>query len=236
MTTTTAADHDHDPGNGEACRAITAILRSLANGDIQALADDAAISIPGLDTPDKKELEAELKALVCRVRQLEARAASTNHQTLPETPNEFAPPASPFSLASPAADGISNASKNGASAGSPASSDAQAAQAAQADQSNQSQLEYLQSKCKSHEMEILANRKKLRDLLQETERVKAVPQVTIHEATKIDRLQRELKKSQQANEAFSKALREIGEIVTAGKPSIAPQDHPANPRQLREAT
>ena len=217
MTTTTAADHDHDPGNGEASRAITAILRSLAKGDIQALADDAAISIPGLDTPDKKELEAELKALVRRVRQLEARAASTNHQTLPETPNEFAPPASPFSLASSAADGINNgSSKNGASAGSPASDQAQAAQA---DQSNQSQLEYLQSKCKSHEMEILANRKKLKDLLQETERVKAVPQVTIHEATKIDRLQRELKKSQQANEAFSKALREIGEIVTAGKPS-----------------
>ena len=33
----------------------------------------------------------------------------------------------------------------------------------------------------------------------------------------VERLQRELNKSQQANEAFSKALREIGAIVTAGK-------------------
>jgi osomolarity two-component system sensor histidine kinase NIK1 len=196
--------------NDEAYKAATAVLRSLAKGDLSAYADDTAISIPGEDTADKRELELELRALVHRVRQLEARAASTNNQTLPETPNEFAPPSSPFSLTSvgsnrhPSPVPLSVMQRTG-SPGSDAS-----------DQSNQSQLEYLQAKCKSHEQEIQENRKKLKDLLQETERVKAVPQVTFHEASNIDRLQRELKKSQQANEAFSKALREIGEIVTAG--------------------
>ncbi|KAI5802820.1 hypothetical protein FPQ18DRAFT_300934 [Pyronema domesticum] len=195
--------------NDEAYKATTAILRLLAKGDLQTIADDAAISIPGDDTAEKKELETELKALIRRIRQLEARAASTNHQTLPETPNEFAPPASPFSMASvgsnrhPSPVPLNVMHRTG-SPGSDTS-----------EQSDRSQLEYLQAKCKSHEQEIQENRKKLRDLLQETERVKAVPQAKFSEASKIERLQRELKKSQQANEAFSKALREIGEIVTA---------------------
>ena len=36
---------------------------------------------------------------------------------------------------------------------------------------------------------------------------------------RVERLQRELKKSQQANRAFSEALREIGVIITAGQTS-----------------
>lgn len=194
--------HNHD----EAYKATTALIRSLANGDHQAFGDEAT-SLPGNDTPEKKELERELKSLVLRVRQLEARAASTNGQTFPETPNEFVPPASPFSMASvgsnrhPSPVPLALTGR----AGSPGS-----------EVSHQSQLEYLQAKCKYHEQEIQENKKKLRDLIQETERVKTVPQVPADEASKIDRLQRELKKSQQANEAFSKALREIGEIVTAG--------------------
>lgn len=43
--------------------------------------------------------------------------------------------------------------------------------------------------------------------------------VVAETSDKVERLQRELKKSQQANEAFSKALREIGSIVTAGQTS-----------------
>ena len=43
--------------------------------------------------------------------------------------------------------------------------------------------------------------------------------VVAENSDKVERLQRELKKSQQANEAFSKALREIGAIVTAGQTS-----------------
>ena len=43
--------------------------------------------------------------------------------------------------------------------------------------------------------------------------------VVAETSDKVERLQRELKKSQQANEAFSKALREIGAIVTAGQTS-----------------
>lgn len=190
-------------------KATAVIIQSLARGDTSFPPQDLKIALPGDDSPEKKALEKELRDLVGRVRKLEARAAITNGQTFPETPNEFSP-SSPFAfntgnnnrhpspvpgLISPATDGP--------------------------DQSNQSQLEFLQQKCKSHEKEIQENRKKLKDLIDETERVKRVPQVPIHEAEKIDRLQRELNKSQQANEAFSKALREIGEIVTAGMSLMA---------------
>jgi osomolarity two-component system sensor histidine kinase NIK1 len=194
------------PNPNEAYKATAAILAALAKGDYQSLSEDSAISIPGEDSAEKKELERELKALVHRVRHLETRAVSTNGQTFPETPNEFIAPASPFSLASVGSNRHPSPGPFSLGrTGSPGS-----------DVSDQSQLEYLQAKCKYHEQEIQENKKKLRDLLQETERVKTVPQVPADEASKIDRLQRELKKSQQANEAFSKALREIGEIVTAG--------------------
>ena len=56
--------------------------------------------------------------------------------------------------------------------------------------------------------------------MEEAQKAKQAPQLPIDEATKVERLHRELKKSQQANEAFSKALREIGEIVTAGTFSL----------------
>lgn len=178
--------------------ALAAVLRSLAKPDFQPLGDAVATTIPGEDTPAKKGLEQELTALLHRMRELETRAASTKSQALPETPNEFVPPTSPFSL--PLAGSLPLPS--------PVldldPSDAQA------------QLEFLQAKCKAHEEEIKENKKKIRELRQETDKVRMVPQVPANEATKIDRLQRELKKSQQANEAFSKALREIGEIVTAG--------------------
>lgn len=189
--------------------ATTAILRLLAKGDPNNStynSDELKISIPGEDTPEKRELEDELRALVTRVRKLEDRAATTNGQTFPETPNESVVPMSPFSLAT--VTGRHPSPVPGLEAlrgGSPGS-----------DESDQSQLEFLQQKCKSHEQEIRENRKQLKNLMEETERVKNAPQVPIDEASKIDRLQRELKKSQQANEAFSKALREIGEIVTAG--------------------
>jgi osomolarity two-component system sensor histidine kinase NIK1 len=194
----------------EGYKALTVILRSLAKGDLHPIDEDSALSIPGEDTIEKKALEGELQTLVHRVRLLEARAASTNHQTFPETPNEFAP-SSPFSLASvgsnrhPSPVPMKSGPISSHRSGSPGS-----------DISDQSQLEFLQQKCKSHEQEIHENRKKLKDLIQETERVKMVPQVPADEASNIERLQRELTKSQQANEAFSKALREIGEIVTAG--------------------
>lgn len=200
--------------SADVCRATSAILHSLAKGEPQYAAEELRIVIPGEDTAERKDLEKELRALVHRVRQLEARAASANNQTFPETPNENAIPSSPFSLSSigshrhPSPVPIKSGhipTRDGLHSSSPGS-----------DVSDQSHLEFLQQKCKSHEQEIQENRKKLKDLMDETEKVKQAPMVPMDEASKIERLQRELKKSQQANEAFSKALREIGEIVTAG--------------------
>lgn len=194
----------------EGYKAATAIIRSLAKGDAQSFDEGFPISIPGEDSPEKLDLERELKALVYRIRHLETRAASTNNHILPETPNEAAAPSSPFSSA------LLGSNRHP----SPIPSkgvvyDLFGEDGPGSDASERTQLEYLQAKCKSHEQEILENRRELRDIMLEMERVKMTPQVPINEATKIDRLQKELKKSQQANEAFSKSLREIGEIVTA---------------------
>ena len=172
------------------------MLRSLgANSN-----DPQSITIPGTDCPAKTILEQELAALASRVQQLEARAAATT-KALPDTPSDFQP-ASPFALP---LSGANRLPLPGLELGPDA-----------IDLDREAQLEFLQAKLKFHEEEIQENRKKLRVLMQETEKVRNVPQVPANEASKIDRLQRELKKSQQANEAFSKALREIGEIVTAG--------------------
>jgi osomolarity two-component system sensor histidine kinase NIK1 len=167
--------------------ATTAIIRSLANGDSQSFGDNSSICIPGKDTTEKQELERELRALVNRIRQLEARAASTNSQTFPETPNESMAPVSPLppALRDPPGDSLGPVVPP---------------------------LVYFHEQCSSHQNIIDERRARLQELI---ETVKIAPQVPIDEASKIDRLQRELNKSQKANEAFSKSLREIGEIVTA---------------------
>lgn len=52
--------------------------------------------LPGGDTDFKASLETELSALAARVRFLENKASTVNHQILPDTPGEFGAPTSPF--------------------------------------------------------------------------------------------------------------------------------------------
>jgi len=200
--------------NDEVYQATTAVLRALAKGDYQVLGEEPKICLPGHDTFEKRTLERELLSLTHRIRHLEAKAATAS-RNFPDTPNENGAPSSPFGLGAtgrhpspiPINGGLTGGQRNGGSPGSDSS-----------DQS--SQLEVLHQHVKSQEQEIQENRKIMKNLMEEAQKAKQAPQLPIDEATKVERLHRELKKSQQANEAFSKALREIGEIVTAGTFSL----------------
>ncbi|RPB08162.1 hypothetical protein P167DRAFT_494584 [Morchella conica CCBAS932] len=194
--------------NDAVYQATTAVLRAVAKGDYSKFSEEQRLTLPGHDTFDKRSLERELISLVQRIQHLESKANAVS-QHFPDTPNENGALFSPFSLVGrhpspiPIQGGLVRDEEGNGS--SPTS-----------DSSEQShQLEFLHKHVKSQEQEIQENRKIMKNLMEEAEKAKQTPHIPIDEATKVERLQRELKKSQQANEAFSKALREIGEIVTA---------------------
>ncbi|KAI9835450.1 MAG: hypothetical protein M1819_002368 [Sarea resinae] len=189
------------------------------------------ISLPGEDSDVKKSLEKELSALTARVRFLEAKASNVNHQDLPDTPNEYGIASSPFLGNSPskaaryggplsARQGPTSTRERGASwvsnlLGSKDDSDND--KQYQVTQLNGEQLGFLrdhvnkQAEEIKNQKEVIANvSHQLGEQQKQTER--ALGKV---EHENVQTLERELKKHQQANEAFQKALREIGGIVTA---------------------
>ena len=179
--------------------AVAAVLRVLAADPTtpRALSNTPpSLQLPGPDTADKTELERELAALVLRVQQLEARANSASVNTLPDTPNETADslfaderirqrPKYPVTLP-----------RNGLSD--------EALEDLRDDIDDQSKLLH------SQRQELDGVNAQLLEQKQLQERALA-----IIEQERVATLERELWKHQKANEAFQKALREIGEIVTA---------------------
>lgn len=170
----------------------------------------AKIKLPGRDTPPKRTLENELQKLALRVAQLENRASTAT--ILPETPNE------------------TNDSLFGDDAGSSSSATRPATKPKvvypargtiytpkfQRPLTNIA-LEGLrdhvddQSKLLDNQREELAGvNAQLLEQKQLQERA-----LEVLEQERVATLERELWKHQKANEAFQKALREIGEIVTA---------------------
>jgi osomolarity two-component system sensor histidine kinase NIK1 len=165
------------------------------------------IRLPGRETPAKRNLELELQRLSQRVSQLESRASTS--AVFPETPNE------------------TNDSVFGDDGGNrPPSSKPKVAHAHQGSSDNpiilprqltKEALEGLrdhvddQSKLLDSQREELAGvNAQLLEQKQLQERA-----LEVLEQERVATLERELWKHQKANEAFQKALREIGEIVTA---------------------
>ncbi|KAI9849988.1 MAG: histidine kinase osmosensor [Thelocarpon superellum] len=181
--------------------ATAAILRGLADGGLMPYtastpspsataaksvlngADLENFHLPGDNTPAKRSLEHELSALAFRIRYLEARATTVNHQTLPETPSGSTDPYSPFEggpaepSSTPRPQDPTSASGADHDAGRPPSGEGMPNDPSNAYDEGQ-------------DIGIVG-----------TERVK--------------QLECMLQQKSQANEAFQKALREIGGIVTA---------------------
>jgi len=183
---------------------ITALVRSLATDpasdpvlDIRA---NNHVRIPGPATQEKADLERELAALVLRVQHLEFKAANANVTTIfPDTPN-----ATPESLFP---DGKITASSSPASAGKPVPRNGFM------DEALEGLREHVDDQSKlldSQRQELAGVNAQLLEQKQLQEKALA-----IIEQERVATLERELWKHQKANEAFQKALREIGEIVTA---------------------
>lgn len=153
------------------------------------------IKLPGRETPAKRKLEIELQKLSLRVGQLENRAAAA--ATFPETPLE------------------TNDSLFGDDTGSSPSSSRPSSRPRNvpAQQALEGLREHVDDQSKlldSQRQELAGVNAQLLEQKQLQERA-----LEVLETERVATLERELWKHQKANEAFQKALREIGEIVTA---------------------
>lgn len=220
--------------DSSALAAAAAILRGLAtdnsHGQPGASRGTAAlkpIELPGPQTPDRVALEHELTALVQRIQSLETRAHASGITTFPDTPNETTD--SVFgdeSGSSPPGVGRDTArskpipiGRNGGGAGGGSSSSGTTTDSALKsggpliDEALEGLREHVDDQSKlldSQRQELLGVKAQL--LQQEQLQEKAL---AIMEQERVATLERELWKHQKANEAFQKALREIGDILTA---------------------
>ena len=174
------------------------------------------LSLPGISIASKESLENELSALATRIQYLEDKASTVNHQILPDTPNDSSGPTSPF------ANGSTGIPRNGVSLPVRQLSGP----------SRQARVTDLLAGNNHTFTE--DERGQLRDFLeQQAEQIKTQNQTIVevkeqlleqkeHTARSFDvvkdedleDVRRELWKHQQANDAFRKALREIGTIIT----------------------
>lgn len=192
--------------------------KSLPTGNYESY----RLILPGDESPVKRNLEEELSALAARVRYLEDKALTLNNHALPDTPSENGAPTSPFG-----SNGVNGAvfpGRNG--------STVQLRQGSGAARNNhvfnllavrtngrtfsaedlghlREHVERQAEEIKSQRITILSVGEQLHE-----EQVKAARTLDKVENEDISRLQRELLKHQQANEAFQKALKEIGSIIT----------------------
>lgn len=205
--------------NEETLAAASAILKCIAtSNNFDSTQGASRLNLPGPATSAKLQLEAELSALVSRVQRLEQKANVINHQTLPVTPSELGAP-SGFADVLTGGQKKQNTSKHQAPNLSNNSREAlndERPQKLAKVSSDENLPEVAFEKVLDQAALIQQGKNENESLRQkciEIEREHA--EKTREEVQRVQTLERELKKHQQANEAFQKALREIGEIVTA---------------------
>ncbi len=189
-----------------ALAAVSAIVKSLATDPttppVLHPRPTDRVKLPGRESPEKQALELELSLLVLRIEHLESRANSAAVTVFPDTPNETSEsfygeeatpspanppkPARPRYVAAPPHNGIG-----------------QALEGLREHVDDQSKLLDTQRRELAGVNAQLLEQKQLQEHAAKAEEIR------------VQQLERELWKHQQANEAFQKALREIGEIVTA---------------------
>jgi osomolarity two-component system sensor histidine kinase NIK1 len=183
------------------------------------LQSSRGVRLPGANTPAKLALENEIAALIARIQNLEAKAITINNHTLPDTPNETG---APSAFADVLTGGPTRSSLKNSSIRNYANSSSRDTISGERPQklpklSNDELIESLQQEIVD-QAEQIRNGKIQQNAIKAQMEEQAEHQkhlINQFEAKRVASLERELKKHQQANEAFQKALREIGEIVTA---------------------
>lgn len=212
----------------ETLAAATAIVQSLAlkvapsyiPPGFQLHSKNAAtnrkLSLPGTDDSTKRALEDELSALAARIKYLEDKASTVNNQVLPDTPSEFGAPTSPFANGSP------STARNGTSrpvrqlSTHTRENHISKLLAGGSLVFSEDDVHHLRDHVERQADEIKSQKETIdsvkEQLLEQKEHAKRTF-VKVGDM-QINSLERELLKHQQANEAFQKALKEIGTIIT----------------------
>lgn len=179
------------------------------------------VKLPGPDTPEKRNLELEIAALVSRVQTLEAKAITVNNQTLPDTPNEIG---SPSAFADVLTGGGAGRNAKAMAARQQLVNSLLASRDAPTGERphkftklSDEELEALREHVDDQSKQLDSQKSELASVNDQLMQQKQLQEQALNvlEVERVAALERELKKHQQANEAFQKALREIGEIVTA---------------------
>ncbi|KAJ5032605.1 uncharacterized protein L3040_009202 [Drepanopeziza brunnea f. sp. 'multigermtubi'] len=205
--------------------ATCSLLQSLAT-DVSVpytpIHNGLGLKLPGLETTSKVALEYEIAALAARIKLLETKA-SGNHHTLPDTPNESGSPSAFADVLTGSGSRASTKSSAMRQSNSMSSSlTGRHNSTGERPQklpklSNDELIETLQQEIVDQAEQIKEGKLKQSAIEARMEEQAQHQQHLINqfEAKRVASLERELKKHQQANEAFQKALREIGEIITA---------------------
>ena len=212
----------------ETLSAATAFVRGLARNtspsynpsELKLQPKNAIINgkicLPGPRNAAKESLEDELAALSARIKHLEDKASTVNNQVLPDTPSEFGAPTSPFP------NGSSSAARNGVPrpvrqlSGSSGQNQISSLLTSGSLIFTEEELQYLRDYVEKQADEIKTQKETIdcvRDQLLEQKEHAKQTFVKVGDM-QINSLERELLKHQQANEAFQKALKEIGTIIT----------------------
>jgi osomolarity two-component system, sensor histidine kinase NIK1 len=204
---------------------------SRTSGGSTASLDLHRCKLPGPRSPAKDNLEAELFALSQRIQYLESRADSVN-QTLPDTPNEFPNPASPFARSEdsrpqnvplPKADFSRAPGRHGSISNRSvrvnnllAARDYRNGEPDTARTVSEDDIGYLREHVQKQAEQIKSQKDMIAEISQGLHDSDERAKLAFHkvETEDVGMLERELRKHQQANEAFQKALREIGGIIT----------------------
>lgn len=202
--------------------AVAAIVKSMASDAKRpasvAFGADPVYNLPGPDSHAKESLEQELSALAARIERLEAKANIANASVFPETPNETME--SPFGE-----DSTSPTSSSGKSflrsKIPPTPTTRNVTQEVRHTKNvvplSSAALEGLREHIDDQSKLLDNQRQELTSVNQQLVEQKHLQEKALKliEEERVAALERELWKHQKANEAFQKALREIGEIVTA---------------------
>jgi osomolarity two-component system, sensor histidine kinase NIK1 len=195
--------------------AAAAIIQSLAaDPNVPTVvpsqySNDSQIKLPGRETPAKRTLEVELANLVRRIEQLENRAQAA--ATFPETPNETSDSLSSDEASSIPTTLVTQPDRD--AAGRAATPETRNTKPSLTKEALEGLREHVDDQSKlldSQRQELAGVNAQLLEQKQLQEKALA-----LLEQERVATLERELWKHQKANEAFQKALREIGEIVTA---------------------
>lgn len=199
----------------EALTAAAEVLASLAvdpKAHSSLPVPGSTVKLPGRDSPAKRAFESELQKLSLRVTQLESRASTT--VAFPETPSENVD--SMFSDVQGSSPGSSRASSSRQRA-SPAHQGSLNIKNFRASVLTKEALEGLREHVDDQSKLLDSQRAELAGVNAQLLEQKHLQEraLEVIEQERVATLERELWKHQKANEAFQKALREIGEIVTA---------------------